>query len=131
VRTLLEVESTTLAAKNITDESLNRLSELVEAGNEALRVGDEKELVRLNSAFHAGVTDIAGNQVLAEILHRLDARIRWYFAPVVMTRGRGSWTEHADIVDALAAGDPDRAAEEMRSHAEATRSAYHLARKSE
>jgi DNA-binding GntR family transcriptional regulator len=128
VRTLLEVESTRLAAKNVTQESVDSMKEILNAGGEALRVADERELVKLNSAFHGEVTGMAGNQVLADLLHRLDARIRWYFAPVVMARGAGSWKEHAAIVDALAAGDAERAAEAMRMHAEATRAAYHQAR---
>jgi DNA-binding GntR family transcriptional regulator len=131
VRTILEVESTKLAAQNANDGSLNRLKDLVVAGSDALRVADERELVKLNSLFHGEITDIAGNQVLGEILHRLDARIRWYFAQVVMARGADSWREHAAIVDALAAGDAKRAADAMREHAESTRAAYHRAREAE
>jgi DNA-binding GntR family transcriptional regulator len=128
VRTLLEVESTRLAAKNVTDAALRKLTKIVEAGTQALRHADERDLVKLNSAFHAEVTDMTDNQVLAEIIHRLDKRIRWYFAPVAMVRGADSWREHSEIVDALAARDAERAAESMRTHAEATRSAYHRAR---
>lgn len=130
-RTLLEVESTRLAATRVSEEYLRKLSRVLNAGNKALRVANERELVKLNSEFHGQVTDMAGNQVLADILHRLDKRIRWYFAPVAMARGASSWKEHADIVDALSDKDSERAAEAMRSHAEATRSAYHLTRKSE
>jgi DNA-binding GntR family transcriptional regulator len=128
VRTLLEVESTRLAAANATDESVRRLAEIVETGVEALRVADERELVKLNSTFHGEITDIAGNQVLAEILHRLDKRIRWYFAPVAIARGADSWTEHKAIVAAIGARDTDAAAAAMRRHAEATRAAYHRER---
>ncbi len=131
VRTLLEVESTRLAATRVTDEYVQKLSDVLDAGTQALRVADERDLVKLNSEFHGQVTDMAGNQVLADILHRLDKRIRWYFAPVVMARGANSWKEHAAIVDALAARDSERAAEAMRTHTEATRSAFHLARESE
>lgn len=131
VRTLLEVESTRLAATRVTDEHVQKLSEVLGTGTKALRVADERELVKLNSEFHGHVTDMAGNQVLADILHRLDKRIRWYFAPVAMARGASSWKEHAAIVDALASKDSDRAAEAMRNHAEATRVAYHSARDDE
>lgn len=128
VRTLLEVESTRMAAENVPDEKIEMLEATLDAGTEALRVGDESELVKLNSEFHGQVTSMAGNQVLAQILHRLDKRIRWYFAPVVKARGANSWSEHTEIVAALRAKDPDRAAEAMRKHAEATRIAYHDAR---
>jgi DNA-binding GntR family transcriptional regulator len=128
VRTLLEVESTKMAAENVQDETIQMLEATLKAGTEALRVGDESDLVKLNSEFHGQVTSMAGNQVLAQILHRLDKRIRWYFAPVVKARGANSWAEHAEIIEALKAKDPERAAEAMRKHAEATRAAYHQAR---
>lgn len=125
VRTLLEVESARLAALNATSESVQALRELLKEGAHALESGDGKGLVGLNSAFHAGVSDVAGNHVLAELIARLDKRIRWYFARVVTERGRDSWREHGELVEAIAARDEDRAAEVMRTHAEVTRSAYH------
>lgn len=126
VRTLLEVESARLAAKVATKESLRELRKLLKAGTRALSANDGKELVRLNSAFHARVTELGGNQVLAEVIARLDKRIRWYFAPVVTLRGRRSWEEHAELVEAVEAGDPEWAAEVMRKHAEGTKSAYQV-----
>jgi DNA-binding GntR family transcriptional regulator len=126
VRTLLEVESARLAAHNATEPGVRQLRKTLKSGATALAGGDERELVRLNSAFHAQVTAMAGNRVLAEIIGRLDKRIRWYFARVARSRGASSWKEHADLVEALAAGDARRAAETMRTHAELTRSAYHL-----
>ena len=126
IRTLLEVESARLAAMNTTEDALKELRRTLKAGKKALADGDEKELVRLNSIFHGQITALAGNRVLAQIIGRLDKRIRWYFAPVVRSRGTASWKEHADLVDALAAGDSRRAAETMRKHAELTKAAYHL-----
>jgi DNA-binding GntR family transcriptional regulator len=126
VRTLLEVESARLAAKAATKQSIQQLRRMLNAGTRALSANDGKELVRLNSAFHARVTELGGNHVLAEVIARLDKRIRWYFAPVVTLRGRSSWEEHAELVEAVEAGDPEWAAEIMRKHAEGTKAAYHL-----
>jgi DNA-binding GntR family transcriptional regulator len=78
----------------------------------------------LNSRFHARITRIGGNEVLEELIARLDKRIRWFFAPVVKSRGSSSWKEHLEIVEAIAARDPERASEAMRRHAEKTRDAY-------
>jgi DNA-binding GntR family transcriptional regulator len=124
VRTLLEVEAARLAAGKA--ESLQGMREILKTGSEALARADEKELVMLNSQFHARITQMSDNEVLAGLIARLDKRIRWYFARVVMSRGSNSWKEHAEIIDAIAAGDSDRAAEAMRSHAERTRFAYFL-----
>jgi DNA-binding GntR family transcriptional regulator len=126
VRTLLEVEAARLAAGKATAESLQGVREILKTGSEALARADEKELVMLNSQFHARITQMSQNEVLAGLIARLDKRIRWYFARVVMSRGSNSWKEHAEIIDAIAAGDSDRAAEAMRSHAERTRFAYFL-----
>ncbi|MGH2817336.1 MAG: GntR family transcriptional regulator [Actinomycetota bacterium] len=128
IRTLLEVESTRLAAGKATNDSIQALREIQQTGSEALARADERELVMLNSQFHARISRIGENEVLAGLIARLDKRIRWYFAPVVKSRGSSSWKEHLEIVEAIAAKDPDRASEAMRRHAEATRSAYLLER---
>ena len=124
VRTLLEVEATRLAASKATHDSIPALREILRTGRESLVRGDERALVMLNSQFHAHITQMGENEVLAGLIARLDKRIRWYFARVVMSRGSNSWKEHAEIVEAVAAKDPDRASEAMRRHAERTRSAY-------
>jgi DNA-binding GntR family transcriptional regulator len=125
VRTLLEVESARLAAENATPGSLEGLRETVKAGVDAVADGDDEDLVRLNSAFHAQVTTMAGNGVLAEMIGLLDKRLRWYFAQVAKSRGASSWKEHAALVEALASNDAQLAAEIMREHGELTKSAYH------
>jgi DNA-binding GntR family transcriptional regulator len=125
VRTLLEVESARIAAQNATAASVRELRKTARAGVKALAAGHEKDLVRLNSAFHTQVTALAGNRVLAEMIGRLDKRIRWYFAPVARSRGRASWKEHDALIDALESGDSGKAARIMREHAELTRSAFH------
>jgi DNA-binding GntR family transcriptional regulator len=126
VRTLLEVESTRLATSKATVHATQDLRVILRRGSDALARADEKELVMLNSQFHASISRMGDNQVLAELIARLDKRIRWYFAPVVRTRGSSSWKEHLDIVEAIEARDPRRASEAMQKHAEATRSAYLL-----
>lgn len=124
VRTLLEVESTRLAARHASDDAVESLRKILQAGTRSLARGDERELVMLNSEFHACVTGVAGNKVLASLIARLDKRIRWYFAPVVRVRGTESWREHGVIVEAIAGGDEERAAESMRRHAELTHVAF-------
>ena len=47
---------------------------------------------------------------------------------VARARGHGSWAEHAEMIDAIEAGDPDRAQAMARRHTERTREAYHRPR---
>jgi DNA-binding GntR family transcriptional regulator len=124
VRTILEVESARLAASSARRDSVQTLNDIVIAGTEALARADDRELVLLNSRFHAQVTSAGGNRVLESLIASLDKRIRWYFAPVVRYRAAESWKEHAEIVAAIAANEPERAAEAMRRHAEITRSVH-------
>jgi len=128
VRTLLEVEAARIAAKNATKESVRQLRRTTKAGAKAMAADDEEAVVRLNSEFHAQVTALAGNRVLAEMIGRLDKRIRWYFASVARSRGEASWKEHQELIDALESGDARRAAEVMRMHAELTQAAFHFNR---
>jgi DNA-binding GntR family transcriptional regulator len=124
VRGLLEVESARLAARRATPEMVESLRALLAEGSAALETGDQEALLSANSRFHAEMVTVSGNRVLGEILALLDKRLRWYFAPVVVQRGPHSWSEHTALVDAIAGNDPEKAAEMMLQHTEATRAAY-------
>lgn len=124
VRRLLEIESARLAAGRATPDNIAALRALIRQGWEALETRDQETLLDVNSRFHAGVVTLAGNGLLGEMLGLLDKRLRWYFSPVVVTRGPDSWQEHTDLLEAIAGNDADWAAEMMRVHTEATRTAY-------
>jgi DNA-binding GntR family transcriptional regulator len=47
---------------------------------------------------------------------------------VAPARGHGSWTEHAELIEAIEAGDAERAEAVARKHTERTRAAYHRPR---
>lgn len=125
VRSLLETESARLAAANVTPEAIARLREICESGVAALEADDVDAVVAANAALHAAIVELAGNKVLAELAAQVDRRVRWYYTPVARQRGPESWTEHAALIDALAAHDGERAAQIMREHTEHTRRSYH------
>ena len=52
-------------------------------------------------------------------------RVRWYYRMVAPERGHGSWAEHAELIDAIEASDPERAQLLARKHTEQTRDACH------
>ena len=78
-----------------------------------------------NYAFHAEVAAIGGNAVLAELANIVGRRVQWYYRMVAPARGHGSWAEHAEMIEAIEAGDPGRAQALARKHTERTRQAYH------
>ncbi|HEY3688236.1 MAG TPA: GntR family transcriptional regulator [Streptosporangiaceae bacterium] len=125
VRSLLETEAARLAARHATEETIAHLRKLRQRGVDALDADDVDAMVAANADLHAAITDLSGNAPLAELTRQVDRRVRWYYAPVARHRGHRSWTEHAKIIDAIAAHDSAKAASLMRKHTETTRETYH------
>ncbi len=124
VRGLLETESARLAAQHATPESVEELRALCRRGVAAVEADDVPAVVAANADLHAAVTRISGNKVLVELIAQVDRRVRWYYTPVARNRGARSWEEHAVLVQAIADGDSERAADTMRRHTELTRQSY-------
>lgn len=131
VRTVLEEESARLAALNAIEDDVEHLRRLLKAGLDALSADDEGATADANSAFHDRVSEIADNRVLDEVLGLMKKRLRWYFAPVAKLRGRASWDEHEELLDAIASHDGDRAAAVMRAHSSATALLYRQLKREE
>ncbi|MGH3327565.1 MAG: GntR family transcriptional regulator [Streptomycetales bacterium] len=125
VRALLETESARLAAAAATPERVEWLRGVWHEGQEALDAGDVERVVGLNARFHAYVTQMSGNAVLAELIALVERRVRWYYTPIARFRGRESWAEHAELIEAFAGGNGEDAGTIMRRHTEHTRVAYH------
>ncbi|MEU7636001.1 MULTISPECIES: GntR family transcriptional regulator [unclassified Streptomyces] len=125
VRTLLEAEAARLAAVHADPSGIAELERLCTQGERAVQDDDVETAVALNAAFHAKVTELAGNAVLAELAAQVGRRVRWYYTPVARRRGSRSWAEHRDLIAAIADGDEARATAVMRAHTEHTRRTYH------
>ncbi|SFW82939.1 GntR family transcriptional regulator [Amycolatopsis australiensis] len=125
VRSVLETHSAKLAAERATAADVSRLRELQEAGLDALAADDTEGLVAANAALHAFITELSGNKVLAELIGLVDRRVRWYYTPIARPRGRDAWTEHEELIQAIAGQDAGAAETIMAKHTERTRQAYH------
>ena len=122
VRALLEAETARLAAASSSQArpaQLARLREICREGEAAAEADDFGRAVAANNAFHA---------VLAELADIVGRRVQWYYRMVAPARGHGSWAEHAELIDVIEAGDPERAQALARKHTERTRQAYHQPR---
>jgi DNA-binding GntR family transcriptional regulator len=133
VRALLEAETARLAAASSPDPQtrtaqLARLREICREGQAAAEADDFGTAVAANNAFHAEIAVIGGNATLAELADIVGRRVQWYYRMVAPARGHGSWTEHAEMIDAIEAGRPERAQDLARKHTERTRQAYHRPR---
>jgi DNA-binding GntR family transcriptional regulator len=126
VRALLEAETARLAAaRPASAAQLARLREICREGQAAAEADDVRAAVAANNVFHAEIAAIGGNAVLAELADIVGRRVQWYYRMVASARGHGSWAEHAEMIDAIEAGDPERAQALAQKHTERTRQAYH------
>jgi DNA-binding GntR family transcriptional regulator len=125
VRTLLEAEAARLAAAGAGPDGIAALEEVCATGERAVLEDDVDGAVAANAEFHAMVMSLAGNTVLAGLAAQVHRRVRWYYTPVARQRGKQSWTEHRELIAAIAAHDERRATEVMRAHTEHTRHSYH------
>jgi DNA-binding GntR family transcriptional regulator len=124
-RTMLETESARLAAEHATLEQVEQLWELYRSGEAALASDDQEGLVAANASLHSHIVTMSRNKVLADLIGSVDHRVRWYYLPIARTRGKDAWDEHAELIKAIADGDPGRAGDLMRRHTERTREMYH------
>ena len=132
VRALLEAETARLAAVKGSKPAngsiaaqLARLREICREGQAAAEADDFAAAVAANNTFHAEIAALGGNAVLAELADIVGRRVQWYYRMVAPARGHGSWAEHAEMIDVIEAGDPERAQAMVRRHTERTRQAYH------
>lgn len=125
VRELLEAETARLAARAAGPRQVARLREICREGEAAIEADDTARFVAVNNQFHAALAQLAGNAVLAELAGIVGRRVRWYYRLVAPVRGAESCAEHLELIEAIAAGDEERAAKAAREHTERTRTAYH------
>ncbi|WIX76363.1 GntR family transcriptional regulator [Amycolatopsis carbonis] len=125
VRAVLETHSARLAAGCASEAHVARLWELQNAGLEALAADDGEALVTANADLHSFLTELTGNAVLAELIGLVDRRVRWYYTPIARPRGHDAWAEHAELIEAVAAHDVEKAEKIMAHHTERTRQAFH------
>ncbi|WP_167132227.1 GntR family transcriptional regulator [Paramicrobacterium chengjingii] len=124
VRAVLEADSAALAARSISPDIVEQLADIVERGSALASGGnsieateqDSRALLDLNATFHDLVTAAGGNRVARRILDDLERRIAWFLATIIAGRAASSWTEHAEILDALRAGDAQKASDRTRNH---------------
>lgn len=116
VREALEALVARQAAENRTSAQLSRLRQLLDEANQVLAEGRVRDLVGLNSRFHALLAEAGGNPVAVDLVSQLQSKIDWVYAANVSTAAADSWADHAAIVDAVADQDPARAEALLHDH---------------
>ena len=124
----LEALSARLCAAALAGEVLHRLQSLHDGGAQAARANDVAAYRLHNERFHAAIYAGSGNAFLEETALAVRRRL----APFrnlqfeAFRRPELSHREHAVIVDAIIAGDGDKAATAMRDHILIVREAVDL-----
>jgi DNA-binding GntR family transcriptional regulator len=116
VRLALETLIVRRAAERRSPEDVDRLRGLVAEGRSAVDAEDWTVLPSLNTSFHEAVAQIAGNPTAARLASQLRDKIEWTYAADAESRAERSWSEHAAMVDAVAAGDGRAAERILRRH---------------
>ncbi|MFD5427229.1 GntR family transcriptional regulator [Streptomyces sp. NPDC127084] len=98
---------------------VERLAGLVDEQRRRAEQGDLAAVAATDRRFHAEIVQHAGNQILARLYDQLrDRQLRMGVALMHAQPERISKniTEHADMLEAIKAGDTERAAECVRRH---------------
>lgn len=117
LRLLLEPFAARRAATLITDEQFEGLKRLADemsaAGQGKVSYSD---FARLDEQFHDQIALASGNDLVQETLANLHIHMHLFRLFHHQHAASTANTEHADILDALAAHDADRAEAAMRAH---------------
>jgi DNA-binding GntR family transcriptional regulator len=118
VREALEVLAVRLATPRLTNEGLVRLEQLIEAMEGYAGREEVEEFFEANAAFHASLFEASGNGKLRQLYEQLLGQMSSLRRRSLALRGnlKQSVEEHRAILAAVAAGEPDRAAELMSEH---------------
>lgn len=106
------------AATNADDDERSELRSIIERMRVVVAAGDFKEYSALNALLHRRIREIGRHDVAAELVATLRNRAyhHQYRLSIMPGRPAESLEQHAAIVDAIDAGDADRAVVAMTTH---------------
>src|ERR1700736_573450 len=118
VYSALEELAARSAARRLSGTQIAELQSLVESMDAAAEAEDLDQYYSLNLSFHQCLVEGSGNQRLLSIYNRLLNELHLFRRFGLMQRGEMQLSnrEHHQILDKIAAGDPEGAAVAMRSH---------------
>ena len=120
VRVEVELIAAMWAAPTLKDAELQRLEECVAAMEEAVRLGQNKQYLRWNRAFHFGIYSAARSEALLAIIETLWLQISPYFH---LLHASGNYLmanrQHELMLDGLRARDGAAVAGALRDDIEA------------
>lgn len=111
-----------LAARRAAEQGAERAARqgraLIEAGRKAVATGAVAKMIAADIRFHEFIYELSGNPLIAPTLETHLTYTQRVMGEVLVRdeRPRDIWDQHAEILDAIAAGDGDKADALMRQH---------------
>jgi DNA-binding GntR family transcriptional regulator len=117
-RAVLEGLAVRLTAERIDAAGAERLQARLARQRELLELGDLLGASDANADLHALLLELSGHSTALRLIRALNSQsVRYQYRTILIPgRSAASADEHAAIVDAVVAGDADRAEEAMRTH---------------
>lgn len=128
LRQSLDVTAAGLAAQRRTDDDIRDLYGLLEDRALAWATTDLRAAIAADIALHRGIVAASHNQVYLEFYDSLLPAIEATVFQHASATGAGFHDEHTDLVDAIAAGDSDRALATARCFFDALLAGYAVER---
>ena len=117
VRAVLEAHAARLAAERLSAADRQAIERLL-GELRAVQINDQRQLMKLDQEIHRRIYRCTRNSFLESTLERyfnLSLRL-WFLVLDHGVRLREAVAEHTAMLEAILAGDADRAAEAMRRH---------------
>lgn len=126
VRTILEPEVARLAAASISPENLEALWKILEQMEHAIDDEDRTTWAKADSRFHEILSASCPNKLLGDMAIQVRNRISYLSSDnqTGQKRMHACTQEHRQIVEAIAAGDPQTAELTMRDHLNMLRESF-------
>lgn len=118
LRSAVEPLAVRLATARMTAGDAARGRELVAQGKRLAASSDARAILQADVDFHAWIYALSGNPLIAETMQLNWQHLRRAMSEVLRqpAMSKPVWEEHGQIVEAMAAGDADRAAQRMYDH---------------
>lgn len=122
-RSAIEPLAASLAAAGATPAQIEQGRAIVARGREVAAAGDPAAALQADVDFHAWIYAASGNPLIVESMQTHWQHLRRAMGEVLRRPplARKVWSEHAEVLDAIAAGDAERAARAIAQHVQTAR----------
>jgi DNA-binding GntR family transcriptional regulator len=117
-RAVLEGLAVRLTAERLDDAGAERLRSVLARHRALLEAGDLLGASDANADLHAALLELSGHSTAQRLIHGLNSQtVRYQYRTILIPgRSNASQEEHAAIVEAVIAREPERAEDAMRRH---------------